>query len=314
MARDLWQGQKGNSYLSSQQGTEESRLRRGICSAHHIVIIGAILIALYAFGCRPSEKTSLITLALTPNAVVRCSDSSPRAGSVVVIRWEIFSPELCKITSIEFQPADDQQWTTVYQGREFSDTLLKNWFSGWKHVDHIEQKMHLPDKFNLSRSVFRINWQQAEPTSDRRHFTISSHSIKILMTSPPSQNIRLAVYIVDDANKEGLSQGMAVPTAFLERNELPVFALEDVVSAKIVLDEWDQPALLLSLSAFGSQKLEKAMESNLGRQLVIIIDDKIVSIPRIAGVNTTGKFLIRGLGFLVVEDIIRRIKSTRSSH
>jgi hypothetical protein len=280
--------------------------------ALHFWIVCVTILILCASGCQASDNSSLTTIALKPNMVVRCSDASPKSGSTLVIGWGIFYSEPCKINSIEFKPANDQEWIMLISNRGFPSSIKKSEFSNWKHTDYIEKEIQIPSLFNLSQAAFLIEWRTAKPASDGRHFITTSNSSEIPMYAPPPIKISFSVYLVDNPQSKGLLWHETVPSTFLEENPAPLLQIENVKSAKMVLDSYDLPTLLILFSSSGSRKLEEVMNSNTGRKLVIVIDDTIMAMPIISGVITDGKLPIQGLGYFVIEDIIQRIEKRQS--
>ena len=57
----------------------------------------------------------------------------------------------------------------------------------------------------------------------------------------------------------------------------------DLRSARPSLDENNQPAVSFTLTSEGARKFGKVTGENIGRQLAIILDDRVQSAPRIDG-------------------------------
>jgi len=76
----------------------------------------------------------------------------------------------------------------------------------------------------------------------------------------------------------------------------PIVAGNELASAKITQDEIGAPAVAFSLKPGGVTKFSKATGENVGRQMAIVLDDRVQSAPRIqerisqADVRITGSF------------------------
>jgi preprotein translocase subunit SecD len=79
----------------------------------------------------------------------------------------------------------------------------------------------------------------------------------------------------------------------------PVITGRDIARARPAFDENNQPAVSVSMTAQGAERLRRATTANVGRQLAIVIDDVVMSAPRIDG-PISGEARIHG-GFTQAE-------------
>jgi len=81
---------------------------------------------------------------------------------------------------------------------------------------------------------------------------------------------------------EGVS-GEAPSTVYYLLDKVPVVTGRDLRNAKPTIDQNSQPAVGFSLKPDGARKFGKATGENIGRQLAIVLDNRIESAPRIDG-------------------------------
>jgi len=75
--------------------------------------------------------------------------------------------------------------------------------------------------------------------------------------------------------------------------EVPVVSGNDLKTARLGQDRMGLPAVSFTLNAQGAPKMGRATEENMGRQLAIVLDDRVFSAPVIEGqIRTDG--IIRG--------------------
>jgi preprotein translocase subunit SecD len=75
--------------------------------------------------------------------------------------------------------------------------------------------------------------------------------------------------------------GEAPSAVYYLVTKVPVVTGRDLRNAKPTIDENSQPAVSFSLKADGARKFGKATGENVGRQLAIVLDNRIESAPRI---------------------------------
>jgi preprotein translocase subunit SecD len=81
--------------------------------------------------------------------------------------------------------------------------------------------------------------------------------------------------------------GEAPSTTYFLVTKVPVITGRDLRNAKPSIDQNSQPAVSFSLKSDGARKFGKATGENVGRQLAIVLDNRIESAPRIDGRITT---------------------------
>jgi preprotein translocase subunit SecD len=59
---------------------------------------------------------------------------------------------------------------------------------------------------------------------------------------------------------------------------------KDLRTVRRSVDEWNSPAVSFSLNPEGGRRFEKATGENIGKQIAIILDDRIISAPRVESV------------------------------
>jgi preprotein translocase subunit SecD len=79
--------------------------------------------------------------------------------------------------------------------------------------------------------------------------------------------------------------GGASPTgpAFYMVRRVPVVTGRDLRNARATLDEYNMPAVSFSLNSEGAVKFGRATTENVGRYLAIVLDNQVMSAPRIEG-------------------------------
>jgi len=78
------------------------------------------------------------------------------------------------------------------------------------------------------------------------------------------------------------SRGGGEPVYYIVRKIAPVTG-QDLRSAKPGLDENNAPAVLFELKSQGATKFGKLSGDNIGRYLAIVLDNRVVSAPRLEG-------------------------------
>lgn len=68
----------------------------------------------------------------------------------------------------------------------------------------------------------------------------------------------------------------------------------DLRMARRSTDEWNNPAVLFTLSPDGSRSFHKTTQENIGKPLAIVLDNRVQSAPVIESVIPTGSGIIRG--------------------
>ncbi len=81
----------------------------------------------------------------------------------------------------------------------------------------------------------------------------------------------------------GASAGGTPSTVYYIVRRVPSVTGRDLRNARPTLDENNQPAVSFSLNQEGSRKFGQTTEQNIGRQLAVILDNRVFSAPRIEG-------------------------------
>lgn len=92
------------------------------------------------------------------------------------------------------------------------------------------------------------------------------------------------VVLPDDSN------GGQLEIVFID----PVITSSDLAGASVVLDQANFPAISIKLKRDGARKLGDATKHNVGRSLAIVIDNRILSTPRIVYPILSGDGMITG--------------------
>lgn len=77
--------------------------------------------------------------------------------------------------------------------------------------------------------------------------------------------------------------GAGTGTGYYLVRKVPVVTGRDLRNARPTLDEFNTPAVSFSLNSEGAAKFGRATGDNVGRQLAIVLDNQIMSAPRIEG-------------------------------
>ncbi|MCC7008673.1 MAG: protein translocase subunit SecD [Acidobacteria bacterium] len=87
----------------------------------------------------------------------------------------------------------------------------------------------------------------------------------------------------------GVGDQSGAPGYYLVRRA-PVITGRDLRNSRPTLDEYNTPAVSFTLNSEGGAKFSRATSANVGRFLAIVIDDRVVSAPRIEGpISTEGR-------------------------
>jgi preprotein translocase subunit SecD len=81
----------------------------------------------------------------------------------------------------------------------------------------------------------------------------------------------------------GTAETPGAPLAYYLVRKVPVITGRDLRNAKPTLDEYNKPAVSFSLNREGQLKFGAATGANIGRSLAIVLDNRVVSAPRIDG-------------------------------
>jgi preprotein translocase subunit SecD len=70
---------------------------------------------------------------------------------------------------------------------------------------------------------------------------------------------------------------------------------KDIRTVRRTVDEWNTPAVSFSLNSEGGRRFEKVTGDNIGKQIAIILDNKVISAPRVEDkIPATSGGIIRG--------------------
>lgn len=104
-------------------------------------------------------------------------------------------------------------------------------------------------------------------------------------------------------------QGSAAPTTvFFVVKRVAAVAGPDLRSAQQSLDEYNQPAVSFTLKQDAAVRFGQLTESNLGRRLAIVLDDRVMSAPTIQG-RITDNGQITGITREEMQDLVITLKS-----
>ena len=114
--------------------------------------------------------------------------------------------------------------------------------------------------------------------------------LKIVEAGPAgSQEQLLQTYAGKAPEEMQIVQGSATSgdTSYYLVRKVPAVTGQDLRSAKPTIDENNQPAVAFSLTNDGSRKFGKVTGENVGRLLAIVLDNRVISAPRIEQRITT---------------------------
>jgi preprotein translocase subunit SecD len=95
-----------------------------------------------------------------------------------------------------------------------------------------------------------------------------------------SGNLPPDIQILPGAS-EGGQPGQPASTVYYAVRRLPAVTGRDLRTARPTLDENNRPAVSFSMNNEGARKFGTFTQANVGRQLAIVLDNRIVSAPRI---------------------------------
>jgi preprotein translocase subunit SecD len=79
----------------------------------------------------------------------------------------------------------------------------------------------------------------------------------------------------------GTAEAPGAPLSYYLVRKVPVITGRDLRNAKPTLDEYNKPAVSFSLNSDGQKKFGAATSANIGRSLAIVLDNRVMSAPRI---------------------------------
>jgi preprotein translocase subunit SecD len=104
-------------------------------------------------------------------------------------------------------------------------------------------------------------------------------------------------------------QGGATPaTVFYVVKKVAAVAGRDLRSAQQSIDEYNQPAVSFTLKQDAAVRFGQLTETNLGRRLAIVLDDRVMSAPTIQG-RITDNGQITGITREEMQDLVITLKS-----
>ncbi len=135
-------------------------------------------------------------------------------------------------------------------------------------------------------------------------FTVDGGEIieeKDMQNSPSGSSgmnsIKIEFHQADDQPAAGLKEIEAPPggpNVKLYLRPEAELTNADIQEATATTDNNGQPVISVSFTAEGAEKMAKLTEENLGKPMVIMVDDKVLSAPRISGRISGGKAQISG--------------------
>ncbi len=120
-----------------------------------------------------------------------------------------------------------------------------------------------------STSLLELKLVEAGPASSREAL-LQPHGGQV----PPNMEVVTGV-------PERLSSGSTPSQTFWLVQKTPVVTGRDLRTAKQTIDEYNKPAVSFSLKQDGAVRFGNATGANVGRQLAIILDNRVQSAPRI---------------------------------
>jgi preprotein translocase subunit SecD len=116
--------------------------------------------------------------------------------------------------------------------------------------------------------------------------------LKLVQAGPADRTTLLAPYggqvpadmdlVPDTSTAPGSTTGM-----FYLLQHVPVITGRDLRSARTTTDQYNAPAVSFTLNSDGAARFGRATASNIGRGLAIVLDNQVMSAPRIDGAITT---------------------------
>jgi preprotein translocase subunit SecD len=103
-------------------------------------------------------------------------------------------------------------------------------------------------------------------------------------------------------------QGATPATVFYVVKKVAAVAGRDLRSAQPSLDEYNQPAVSFTLKQDAAVRFGQLTETNLGRRLAIVLDDRVMSAPTIQG-RITDNGQITGITREEMQDLVITLKS-----
>jgi preprotein translocase subunit SecD len=128
--------------------------------------------------------------------------------------------------------------------------------------------------------------------------TTDSRSNSGLNEPRPTETVQLGLFLVLDTSSTGKTRQVDDPYSpeeTLVLAEDPILTASDIVSAELGFDQYQgMPVVQIKLSPRGSQVIAKFTTENIGRRLAIVINNKVVSAPRLYGPILDGEMQISG--------------------
>ncbi len=113
--------------------------------------------------------------------------------------------------------------------------------------------------------------------------------LKLVEAGPSSKEALLQPYggkvpeEMDIVSGPGASDDAGASTVYYLVRKIPAVTGQDLRGAKPTIDENGRPAVSFSLKNTGARKFAKVTGENIGRSLAIVLDNRVMSAPRIDG-------------------------------
>jgi preprotein translocase subunit SecD len=133
--------------------------------------------------------------------------------------------------------------------------------------------------------------------------------------SPILNTSRSGFFEVVEANNSGKTLILADPDNLTQRlaiRRVATVSANDVETAQVDFNQLGMPMIAIKLTALGRSKLADFTTQNVGKRLAIVVNDRVLSAPRVVEPITGGQVEVSGnFTFMEAQSLALAIKSGR---
>ena len=135
------------------------------------------------------------------------------------------------------------------------------------------------------QGVMNILWQRVDGFGVAEPLIQPQGDRRIIVELPGLEDPEEAVRIIS----------MTAHLEFMDEKGDVILTGRDVSDAKFVYDRNNRPVVALEFNKEGAGKFARATEDNLGKPIIIVLDEQVLSAPRVEDVIRDGKAQITGI-------------------
>ena len=127
--------------------------------------------------------------------------------------------------------------------------------------------------------------------------------------APTAATCRPDMEILPGRSEAGRAPGERPTTVYYVVREVPAVTGRDLRNARPTLDENNRPAVGFSLNQDGARKFGAFTGANIGRQLAIVLDNRVQSAPTITAASTTRRIIRAASRNQEAQDLALKLRS-----